>query len=78
MRCSQKQLWRKTAKGPSINDVGNWEGEGVKNWSKLPTDSTKKLMTWGRGRGMSKIKKICVVFLENLRHQKVTLKLTDL
>ena len=28
-----------------MNDVGNW----VKNWSKLPTDSTKKLPTWGRG-----------------------------
>ena len=26
-------------KGPSINNVGNWEG-GVKKWSKLPTDST--------------------------------------
>ena len=26
-------------KGPFINDVGNWEGGGVKNWSKLPTDS---------------------------------------
>ena len=24
---------------------GNWEGVGVKNWSKLPTDSTKKLPT---------------------------------
>ena len=36
-------------KGSSIIDVGNWEGEGVKNWSKLPTDSTKKLPTWGRG-----------------------------
>jgi hypothetical protein len=34
----------------SINDVGNWEGGGVKNWSKLPTDSTKRLLTWGRGR----------------------------
>jgi hypothetical protein len=56
MRCSQKQLWRKTAKRPSINDVGNWEGEGVKNWSKLPTDSTKKLPTWGRG--LSKTRKI--------------------
>ena len=41
-------------KGPSINDVGNWEGGGVKNWSKLPTDSTKKLPTWGRG--VSKIR----------------------
>ena len=28
---------------------------GVKNWSKLPTDSTKKLPTWGRG--VSKIRK---------------------
>ena len=35
--------------GPSINDIGNWEGGGVKNWPKLPTDSTKKLSTWGRG-----------------------------
>ena len=25
------------------------EGGGVKNWSKLPTYSTKKLPTWGRG-----------------------------
>ena len=42
------------SKGPSINDVGNWEG--VKNWSKLlPTDSTKRLPTWGRG--VSKIRK---------------------
>ena len=47
-------LWRK---GPSINDVGNWEGGGVKNWSKLPTDSTKKLPTWRRG--VSKIRKNC-------------------
>ena len=46
--------------GPSINDVGNWEGGGDKigqNWSKLPTDSSKKLPTWGRG--MSKIPKKC-------------------
>ena len=35
--------------GPSINDVGNWEGEGVKNGSKLPTDSTKKTADMGRG-----------------------------
>ena len=35
--------------GPSINDVGNWEG------SKLSTDSTKKLPTWGRE--VSKIRK---------------------
>ena len=39
--------WCWLYKGPSINDVGNWEGEGVKNWSKLPTNSTnKKLPTW--------------------------------
>ena len=30
---------------------------GVKNWSKLPTDSTKKLPT--RGRGVSKFRKKC-------------------
>ena len=35
-------------KGPSINNVGNREGGGVKNYSKLPTDSSKKLPTWGR------------------------------
>ena len=36
--------------GPSINDVGNSEGgERVKNWSKLPTDSTNKVPTWVRG-----------------------------
>ena len=35
--------------GPSINDVGNWDGGGVKNWSKLSADSIKKLPTWGRG-----------------------------
>ena len=29
----------------------------LKNWSKLPTDSTKKLPTWGRG--VSKIRKNC-------------------
>ena len=39
-------LWRK---GPSINDIGNWEGEGVKNWSKLSTDSKKKLADMGEG-----------------------------
>ena len=39
---------------PSINDVGNLEGGGVKDWSKL---QAKKLPTWGRG--MSKIRKNC-------------------
>jgi hypothetical protein len=47
-----KTIMEKNCKGPSINDVGNWEGEGVKNWSKLPTDSTKKLPTWGREGGV--------------------------
>ena len=32
-------------------------GGGVKNWSKLPMDSTKKLPTWARG--VSKIRKNC-------------------
>ena len=27
--------------GPSINDVGNWEGRGFKNRSRLPADGTK-------------------------------------
>ena len=36
--------------GPSINDVGHCIGRrgGVKNWSKLPKDSTKKLPILGR------------------------------
>ena len=38
--------YRKDLKGPFINDVGNWKGGGeVIKWSKLPTDSTKKLPT---------------------------------
>ena len=32
--------------GPSINDVGNFGG--IKNWSKLSTDNSKKLPKWGR------------------------------
>ena len=35
--------------GPFINNVGNLKGEGVKNWPKFPTDSTKKLLTGERG-----------------------------
>ena len=46
-----------TSLGPSINDVDNWEGGGFKNWSKLPTDSTKK--TADMGEGVSKIRKNC-------------------
>ena len=44
---------------PSINDVGNWKGGGVKNWSKLPMDSIKK--TADRGRGFQKSGKIADV-----------------
>ena len=35
--------------GPFINDVDNWEGGGVKNWSKLPMDSTKNCQHGGWG-----------------------------
>ena len=39
------------------------------NWSKLPTDNTKKLPTWGRG--VSKIRKIAdVVFGWSPKRQK--------
>ena len=45
-----KTIMEKNCKGPSINDVGNWEGEGVKNWSKFPTYSTKILpILWEGG-----------------------------
>ena len=45
----------------SINDLGNamGRGEGVKNWSKLPTDSTKNLPILGRG--MSKFRQFADV-----------------
>ena len=49
--------------GPSINDVGNWEGGGVKNCSKLPTDSTKKLPTWGEG-GVKNPEKMLSLFMD--------------
>ena len=32
-----------------INNPSNWEGGGVKNWSKLLMNSTKKLPIWERG-----------------------------
>ena len=51
--------FRPASRGSSINDVDNWKEGGVKNWSKLLTDSTKKLPIWGRG--LSKIQ-------ENFRH----------
>ena len=43
--------------GASIKDVGNLEGGGVTNGSKLQMDITKKLPIWGRG--VSKIQKNC-------------------
>ena len=48
-----KNLWCKGAVYRQCRQLG---GGGVKNWSKLLTDSTKKLPT--RGRGVSKIRKI--------------------
>ena len=55
-------LKKTNALGRSIKNVSNWGipqlgggGGGVKNWSKLPTDTTKKLASWGRG--VSKIRK---------------------
>ena len=29
----KKTSWQTLGKGPSINNVGNWEGGGVINWS---------------------------------------------
>ena len=60
-----------SSKGPSINDVSNWEGGEVKNWSKLPTDSTKKLPTLGRG--VSKIRKNCRRYLWMVPNQNFLL-----
>ena len=40
--------------GPFINDVGNCEEGGVKNWPTLPTDSTKKTAD-SRGIGVKKM-----------------------
>ena len=37
------------AEGPSIKDVGNSEGGGVKFHWHLPRGRSKKLPTWGRG-----------------------------
>ena len=49
---------------PSINDVGNWEGRGVKKWSKLPTDSTKKLPTWPGEGGVKNPEKLPTSFMD--------------
>ena len=53
----------RNGKGPSINDVGNWEGGGVKNWSKLPTDSTKKTADMGEG-GVKNQEKMPTSFMD--------------
>ena len=42
-------------KGLSINDVGNWEGEGSKIGQNCQRIILKKLPTWGRG--VSKIRR---------------------
>ena len=59
-------------KGPSKNNVGNWEG-GVKNWSKLPMDSTKKLPTWGSGflkkKPVKTAEKLLTSFIDSPLHQ---------
>ena len=51
--------------GPSINDIGNWEGEGVKNWSKLLRDSTKKTEDVGEG-GVKNPEKMLTLFMDGL------------
>ena len=56
-------------KGSAINDVGNWEGGEVKNWSKLTLDSTKNLPTWERG--VSKIQKNCRRRLWMVPYEKI-------
>ena len=55
--------------GSSINDVGNWvrPGGGVKNWSKLPMDSTKKLPIMG----VSKMQKNCRRLLWMAGHDRI-------
>ena len=47
--------------GPSINNVGNWEGRGVKNWSKLPTSTTKNCR-YGEGGGQKSGKITDIVY----------------
>ena len=55
----------RSCKGPSINDVGNCEGGGFKNWSKLPTDSTKKLPTWPGEWGVKNLEKLPTSFMDS-------------
>ena len=46
-------------------DVGGGRGQKlVKNWSKLPTDSTKKLSTWGRVGGDKNPEKLQMSFMD--------------
>ena len=55
--------FRPASRGPSINDVGNWEGGWVKNRSKLPTDSTKKTSDMGEG-GVKNSEKFPTSFMD--------------
>ena len=48
--------------GPSITDVGKWEEGGVKNWSKLPTDSAKNCQN-GRG-GVRSLENLTTLFMD--------------
>ena len=50
-------------KGSSINDVGNRKGRGVKKWSKLPTNSTKKTTDMGEG-GVKNPEKLPTSFMD--------------
>ena len=49
--------------GPSINEVGNLEVEGFKNWSKLPMDSTKNTADMGEG-GVENPEKLLTSFMD--------------
>ena len=51
------------AMGASINDGGNWEGGGVTNWSKLPTDVTKKTADMEEG-GVKNSEKLSTSFMD--------------
>ena len=51
--------------GPSINDIGIW-GEGFQNWSKLPTNSTKKLSTYIGEGGVKNPENLPTSFMDGL------------
>ena len=54
----------------SINNVGNWEGGGVKNWSKLLKDSTKKTTEMREG-GVENPEKLPTSFMDGPYIQKL-------